>query len=189
MDDKNNNIIKYRIYYEQGGYAWEVIIQINSNTFVVGNYTETRKEALANNNTSTNTNTSTSTTTTTNTTKTNTTTANTTNTSTPTNTNTNTNTGSIAIPPNVLALASGFTQLSAQDLAGNEFVQIDSLLRQVNPAELAGAKIVAAYVNVVSFTKNYQIYYQPVNGFNIYEAKLARDSLRNKNYIISFTRI
>lgn len=181
MDDKNNNIIKYRVYYEQGGYVWEVIIQINSNTFVVGNYTETRKEALANNNTSTNTNTSTSTTT--NTTKTNTTTANT------TNTNTNTNTGSIAIPPNVLALASGLTQLSAQDLAGNEFVQIDSLLRQVNPAELTGAKIVAAYVNVVSFTKNYQIYYQPVNGFNIYEAKLARDSLRNKNYIISFTRI
>lgn len=71
---------------------------------------------------------------------------------------------------------------------GAEFKDIDAMLRSVNTKELTGAEFVGAYYSTTSFTRNYKIYYQK-SPLEIYEAKVSRDNLRKRTYVIGFTRL
>lgn len=46
-NDDNNNLVKYRVIYEYGGFNWEVQTQINTNNFVASGFQEIKKEAVA----------------------------------------------------------------------------------------------------------------------------------------------
>ena len=62
-------------------------------------------------------------------------------------------------------------------------------MREVNPSELSGSNLIGAFYTSSSFTKNYQIYYQKTGQLQIYEARVSRDNLRNRTYILSFTKM
>ena len=81
----------------------------------------------------------------------------------------------------------GLEKLSKEDEKGPEFTQIKDLLQQVTP-ELENAVLLGGFFSMQSFTRNYQIYYRMASG-QIYEARVARDLLRKRTYIISFGRI
>lgn len=91
------------------------------------------------------------------------------------------------LPQKVIENVLGHVELSSEEASGAEFKEIDSLLRSVNP-ELAGASYLGAFYTTTSFTRNYKIYYLK-SPLDIYEAKLSRDNLRKKTYIVSFVKL
>lgn len=37
-NDDSNNLVKYRVIFETGGFNWEILAQINTNSFVASGY-------------------------------------------------------------------------------------------------------------------------------------------------------
>lgn len=55
--------------------------------------------------------------------------------------------------------------------------------------ELGNAEYISSYFSMQSFTRNYHMFYQDLITKEIYEARVSRDLLRQKNYILSCSRL
>lgn len=113
LSKMNSALTNYKMQFEESGYLWEVLANVNSTSLAASGYSETRKEALKGNTT----NTTTPNTTTPNTTTPNNTTPNTTtpNTTTPNTTTPNTSTPR-QLPQTVLNAASGMIRSTESEL-------------------------------------------------------------------------
>lgn len=94
----------------------------------------------------------------------------------------------MTLNPKIAGLVVGLIELPASELNGIDFQSVEALVKSVSGKEMPGAQFAVAYYMDQSFVRNYKIYYQ--RGLvDLYEARVYRDRLRAKNYMIGFNRI